>query len=62
VLVSYRRPGGTWNVRSAAVASSGSFSVTVRGIKATTEFVAQSLGDGISDGAGTPVLTVIVRR
>ena len=63
VAVSYRSGSGGWshplNVR---VATDGSFVVHLRKIDATTEIVAQALGDGRYGGAGTPVLRVTVRR
>ncbi len=46
----------------ALVATSGAFQARLRGIRASTEIVAQALGDGTHGGAGTPVLRVTVRR
>jgi photosystem II stability/assembly factor-like uncharacterized protein len=63
VAVSYRTGRGGWsrplNVR---VATGGGFVVHLRKIRASTEIVAQALGDGDHGGAGTPVLQVTVRR
>ncbi|MGH2909048.1 MAG: WD40/YVTN/BNR-like repeat-containing protein, partial [Solirubrobacteraceae bacterium] len=63
VALSYRSGAGRWsrplNVR---VATGGGFVVRLHRIRASTEIVAPSLGDGRHGGAGTPVLRVRVRR
>jgi photosystem II stability/assembly factor-like uncharacterized protein len=61
VLVSYT-VGNGWRTTTALVATSGAFQVRLRGIRASTEIVAQAIGDGRHGGAGTPVLRVTVRR
>jgi photosystem II stability/assembly factor-like uncharacterized protein len=61
VLVSYT-VGKGWRTTTALVATSGAFQARLRGIRASTEIVAQALGDGRHGGAGTPVLRVAVRR
>jgi photosystem II stability/assembly factor-like uncharacterized protein len=62
VVVSYRIPGGLWHVARAIVATGGAFSVTIHGISGTTDFVAQSLGNGVEGGAGTPMLQLTVTK
>lgn len=63
IALSYRSGAGGWkrplNVR---VATGGAFVVHLHGIRASTEIVAQALGDGRHGGAGTPVLNVTVGR
>jgi photosystem II stability/assembly factor-like uncharacterized protein len=60
VLLSYRsRQTGEWTSRTVAVASNGAFQATVSMLKATTDFVVDSTGDGTYGGAqGYARLTV----
>jgi photosystem II stability/assembly factor-like uncharacterized protein len=52
VLFSFRsRQTGGWRSRTVAVASNGAFQTTVAKLKATTDFVAYSSGDGTYGGA-----------
>jgi photosystem II stability/assembly factor-like uncharacterized protein len=52
VLLSYRsRQTGVWTSRTVAVASNGAFQATVSKLKATTDFVVSSTGDGTYGGA-----------
>ena len=63
VIVAYRTAGrAVWKHRSAIVASNGKFSLTVAGIAATTDFVAQWSGEGPVTGAGTPAVELRVSR
>ena len=62
VAVSSRTVGGPWHVRDVSTTSSGAFAITVTGVKATTDFVAQWLGDGPVTGAGTPATRFTVSR
>jgi photosystem II stability/assembly factor-like uncharacterized protein len=60
VLLSYRsRQTGGWTIRPVTVASNGAFQATVSKLKATTDFVVDSTGDGTYGGAqGYARLTV----
>jgi photosystem II stability/assembly factor-like uncharacterized protein len=60
VLFSFRsRQTGGWKSRTVVVASNGAFQTTVSKLKATTDFVAYSTGDGTYGGAqGYARLTV----
>jgi photosystem II stability/assembly factor-like uncharacterized protein len=60
VLLSFRsRQTGGWTFRPVTVASNGAFQATVSKLKATTDFVADSTGDGTYGGAqGYARLTV----
>jgi photosystem II stability/assembly factor-like uncharacterized protein len=60
VLLSYRsRQAGVWTSRTVAVASNGAFQTSVSKLKATTDFVVDSTGDGTNGGAqGYARLTV----
>ena len=60
VLLSFRsRQTGGWTSRSVTVASNGAFQATVSKLKATTDFVVYSTGDGTYGGAqGYARLTV----
>jgi photosystem II stability/assembly factor-like uncharacterized protein len=60
VLLSFRsRQTGGWTSRTVAVASNGAFQTTVSKLKATTDFVVYSAGDGTYGGAqGYARLTV----
>jgi photosystem II stability/assembly factor-like uncharacterized protein len=52
VLLSFRsRQTGGWSSRTVAVASNGAFQATVSKLKATTDFVVYSTGDGTHGGA-----------
>lgn len=63
VRVAFRRVGrAVWQGRSARVASNGSFSLTVSGVSASTDFVAQWNGEGPVGGAGTPAVRLTVTR
>jgi photosystem II stability/assembly factor-like uncharacterized protein len=62
VTVSYRRAGGSWSQRQATVASNGAFTVVIGGIRGTTDFVAQAVGNGLFGGAGTPAARLTVTR
>jgi photosystem II stability/assembly factor-like uncharacterized protein len=60
VLLSYRsRQTGDWTSRTITVASSGAYQTTVSKLRATTDFVVASAGDGTDGGAqGYARLTV----
>lgn len=61
VLVSYTT-GRRTRTTTALVATSGAFQVRLHGIRASTDIVAQAVGDGRHGGAGTPVVRVNVTR
>jgi photosystem II stability/assembly factor-like uncharacterized protein len=56
--------GGSWSFKNVTVTSSGTFALTVPGIRATTDFIAQWAGDDLINGAGTTAtqLTVVRRK
>ena len=60
VLLMRHTVGKAWQLQLATVASDGAFTVVIHGIKATTTFIAEAVGNGLYGGAGTPesVLTV----
>jgi photosystem II stability/assembly factor-like uncharacterized protein len=60
VLVTYHAVGKSWHRQLVTVATDGDFTLVVHGIKATTDFFASAVGNGLYGGAGTPasVLTV----
>jgi photosystem II stability/assembly factor-like uncharacterized protein len=61
VIVAYRTGGrSVWRRRVLTAASDGAFSVTVSGIAASTQFVAQWAGAGSLAGAATPALALTV--
>jgi photosystem II stability/assembly factor-like uncharacterized protein len=63
ITVAYRVRGrALWHVRTVTAASNGAFSLTVSGISATTDFVAQWAGEGAVGGAGTPVVRLMVTK
>jgi photosystem II stability/assembly factor-like uncharacterized protein len=63
VRVSCRGAGRSlWSAREVTVASDGAFSVTVPGIHATTDCVAQWSGGGAVSGAGTPAVELRVTK
>ena len=63
IVVAYRVPGrAVWHRRLVTAASSGAFSVSVSGISATTEFVAQWAGEGSLAGAGTAAIALTVTK
>jgi photosystem II stability/assembly factor-like uncharacterized protein len=63
IIVSYRVPGkALWHVRTVTAASSGAFSLTVPGVSATTDFVAQWTGEGPVGGAGTAAVALTVTK
>ena len=53
---------GTWHFKNVTVTSSGTFALTVPGIRATTDFVAQWSGNDLDSGAGTPAVALTVTR
>jgi photosystem II stability/assembly factor-like uncharacterized protein len=62
VLVSYQTPGAlTWRTQLVTVASSGAFTTVIHAIKATTEFFAAAVGNGLDGGAGTTAVILKVR-
>ena len=60
VQISFRTVGKSWQRVEVRVATNGAFSFTIRGVKKTTDVVAQALGDGVHSGAGTPASRVTV--
>jgi photosystem II stability/assembly factor-like uncharacterized protein len=64
VVISWITGGGSWRSKNVTVTSSGTFALTVTGIRATTNFIAQWAGNDLDSGAGTPAtqLTVTTRR
>ncbi len=62
VQIAHRTVGGSWRSADVRVASNGAFSLTIHGVKKTTDVVADALGDGINSGAGTPAATLTVTR
>ena len=61
VVVSWAA-GGIWHFKNVTVTSSGTFALTVPGIRATTDFIAQWAGDDLVSGAGTPAVALTVTR
>jgi photosystem II stability/assembly factor-like uncharacterized protein len=61
VVVSWTE-GGSWHFKNVTVTSSGTFALTVHGIRATTDFVAQWAGNDLDSGAGTPSTQLTVVR
>jgi photosystem II stability/assembly factor-like uncharacterized protein len=59
VVVSYFT-NGSWYYKNATVSSTGTFALTVTGIRATTDFIAQWTGDDLVSGAGTVVTQLTV--
>ncbi len=62
VQIAHRTVGGSWRSADVRVASNGAFSTTITGVKSTTDVVAEALGDGINNGAGTPAARLTVTR
>jgi photosystem II stability/assembly factor-like uncharacterized protein len=62
VLVSYQTAGRSWHGGLVTVATNGDFSEVIHGITATTAFVAQSVGNGLYGGAGTPLIVLTVKK
>jgi len=62
VVISYLGASGSWHSRNVTVTSSGAFALTVSGIRATTDFVAQWSGNDLDSGAGTPAIQLTVTR
>lgn len=62
VVVSSVTGGGSWRSKNVTVTSDGTFALTVSGVRATTNFVAQWLGDGPESGAGTPAVQLTISR
>lgn len=62
VTIAYRTLGGPWQTTLSTVSPDGSFTATVSGIRATTDFVARWYGSGPVTGAGTPVTRFTVSR
>jgi photosystem II stability/assembly factor-like uncharacterized protein len=60
IALSYHSPGARWRSQLVKVVSSGAFTATIQGIRSTTDFVAQSVGDGVHGGGATPALTLTV--
>ncbi|MCW3057018.1 MAG: hypothetical protein JWO21_987, partial [Solirubrobacterales bacterium] len=61
VVISYATHG-SWQSRNVVVSSRGTFSVTVPGIRDTTDFVAQWTGSDLVSGAGSPATRLTVTR
>jgi photosystem II stability/assembly factor-like uncharacterized protein len=61
VIVSYVT-NGSWHYKNVTVSSSGTFALTVPGIRATTDFVAQWTGNDLISGAGTAATQLTVSR
>jgi photosystem II stability/assembly factor-like uncharacterized protein len=61
VVVSWTA-GGSWHFKNVTVTSSGTFALTVPGIRATTDFIAQWAGNDLDSGAGTPSTQLTVVR
>jgi photosystem II stability/assembly factor-like uncharacterized protein len=59
VIVSYFT-NGSWHFKGVTVSSTGTFALTVPGIRATTTFIAQWTGDDLVSGAGTPATQLTV--
>jgi photosystem II stability/assembly factor-like uncharacterized protein len=53
---------GAWHFKHVTVTSSGTFALTVPGIGATTDFIAQWAGNDLDSGAGTPAVALTVTR
>jgi photosystem II stability/assembly factor-like uncharacterized protein len=63
VRVAYRTVGrAVWHSQNARVASNGAFALTVSGVSASTDFVAQWNGEGPVGGAGSPAVVLTVTR
>jgi photosystem II stability/assembly factor-like uncharacterized protein len=59
VIVSYFT-NGAWHYKNATVNSSGTFALTVTGIRTTTDFIAQWTGNDLVSGAGTVVTQLTI--
>jgi len=62
VLVMWQTVGKSWHHQLVTVASSGAFTDVVHGIKATTDFFAASVGNGLYAGVGTPATVLTVKK
>ena len=62
VQIAHRTVGGSWASADVRVASNGAFSLTIRRVKKTTDVVAEALGNGVNNGAGTPAARLTVTR
>jgi photosystem II stability/assembly factor-like uncharacterized protein len=62
VVVSYSTNGASWRHASVTVSSGGTFTLTVPGIRSTSNFVAQWSGNDLNSGAGTPAVQLVVTR
>jgi len=61
VIISYVT-NGSWHFKNVTVSSSGTFALTVPGIRATTDFIAQWTGNDLTSGAGTAATQLTVSR
>ncbi len=62
VVISYATVGGGWHSKAVTVTSSGSFSLVLSGVRASSDFVAQWAGNDLDRGAGTPAVTLTVTK
>ncbi len=63
VIVGYRTVGrAVWRVATTQAASNGAFTLSVPGVSASTDFVAQWVGEGPVAGAGTAAVELRVTR
>ena len=62
VMVMYQPLGKGWHRQLVTVDSAGAFTVVIHGIKATTDFFAQAVGNGLYSGAGTPAVVLTVKH
>jgi photosystem II stability/assembly factor-like uncharacterized protein len=58
-IVSYFT-NGSWHYKNVTVSSTGTFALTVTGIRATTDFIAQWTGNDLVSGAGTSATQLTV--
>ncbi len=54
--------GRAWHFENVLSTSNGSFSLTVPGIHASTDFIAQWTGNDVSSGAGSPAVRLTVKH
>ncbi len=62
ILISYMSTGGGWHSKVVDASSTGAFTLTLPGIKASTDFVAQWSGNDVDSGAGTAATVLTVTR
>jgi photosystem II stability/assembly factor-like uncharacterized protein len=62
IYVQWATAGGSWHQREVIASSSGRFTLSISGIKSSTDFFAQWTGNDVDSGAGTPAIHLTVSR